>query len=169
MCGCMWSGPFFKFKKKEAAFFLMQNERYLMCDAAVLKIPHIARSEFFQQVDSQCYIRGCQGILFWMIHIRDNVFKLRTFWQEVNHKNNRPGCLRSSWWLKALVIVLQSRFVKQHLFQFNTTVPTSAVNGSDSQKTKVFKESQVILVQCKKKRINVYSPTLLNFINYFGK
>lgn len=29
----------------------MWNERYLMCDAAVLKIPHIARSEFFQQVD----------------------------------------------------------------------------------------------------------------------
>lgn len=47
-----------------------------MCDAAVLKIPHIARSEFFQQVDSQCYVGGRQGTLFWMIHIRDNVFKL---------------------------------------------------------------------------------------------
>lgn len=56
----------------------MWNERYLMCDAAVLKIPHIARSEFFQQVDGH-YVRGRQGTLFWMIHIRDSVFKLRTF------------------------------------------------------------------------------------------
>lgn len=50
-----------------------------MCDAAVLKIPHIARSEFFQQVNGHCYVRGHQGTLFWMIHIRGNVFKLRTF------------------------------------------------------------------------------------------
>lgn len=70
---------------------------------------------------------------------------------------------------EALVIVLRYRFVKQHLFfKFNTMVPTSAVSGSDCQKTEVFQESQVILVQCKKKkRINVYSPTLFNFINYF--
>lgn len=48
-------------------------------------------------------------------------------------------------------------------------VPTSAVRSSDCQKTEVFQESHVILVQCKKKkkRINVYSPTLFNFINYF--
>lgn len=53
---------------------------------------------------------------------------------------------------EALVIVLQSRLVKQHFFKFNMMVPTSAVSGSDCQKTEVFKESQVILVQCKKKK-----------------
>lgn len=53
-----------------------------MCDAAVLKIPQIARSVFFRQVDSRCYVKY-QGTLFWIIqsrhesevwlHIGDNV------------------------------------------------------------------------------------------------
>lgn len=56
--------------------------RYWMCDAAVLKIPQIARSVFFRQVDSRCYVKY-QGTLFWIIqsrhesevwlHIGDNV------------------------------------------------------------------------------------------------
>ncbi len=29
-----------------------------MCDAAVLKIPQIARSVFFRQVDCQCYVKS---------------------------------------------------------------------------------------------------------------
>lgn len=38
-------------------------ERYWMCDAAVLKIPQIARSVFFRQVDSQSYVESGYVVL----------------------------------------------------------------------------------------------------------
>lgn len=41
------------------------------------------------------------------------------------------------------LVVLPSRFVRRHFFMFSTMVPTSAVSGSDCQKTEVFKGSQV--------------------------
>lgn len=38
-------------------------ERYWACGAAVLKIPQIARSVFFRQADSQCYVKSGYVVL----------------------------------------------------------------------------------------------------------
>lgn len=81
--------------------------------------------------------------------------KLRTCHQEVEGEITGGQSLRFVCFqfgrTEAEALVLRSRVVKQHFFKFNTMVPTSLVSGSDCQKTEVFKESQVILVQCKKK------------------
>lgn len=148
-CGC----------KRGGLKFVRQLEIFA-CPSAVLKIPHLARvfsppAPFLSSPAGRLWVlwQEASGFL-------DDLFQTtwRTCWREVEGERTRrpsrdvlPVLSLATTEAEALAVLL-SRLVRRHFFMFSTMVPTSAVSGCDCQKTEVFKESQVILVQCKKKK-----------------
>lgn len=103
--------------------------------------------------------------------------KLRTCWQEAEGEITRGRSWRfiffSVGWPKQKLLLLFcviKSVVKQH-FSLSSTrwfLPLRFA-AVIVKRQKYFRSRMLSWCNAKKKRINVYSPTLFNFINYFGE